>query len=215
MQYTCALACAFLALSLGVGPASGDTFDRPVTEIRIDDEGVYHAGFMYWYGTQTLFSQPAEFVVLGEVVRVAQIPRQSGLGAGTAHGRLRVDEVVVCPDSLRKDAERIRFLDADAFDGLAVGDTVLVFMVRYEGEYAIPSWAHADTPIGHRLHPTKDDPFCDDLRFVQLLKSGHAWDLAALSSDELRLWRCVDSDGLLGAFIEAKMIREANSRKRE
>ena len=214
VRIACTLACVPLVLLLGTWPASGETFDRPVTKISTDEEGVYRAGFMYWYGTQTLFAGPAEFVVLGQVIRMTQVPRLSELWAGTMRGQLRVDEVVVCPDSLMDQASGVRIIEADGFDGLAVGDTVLVFMVRYEGEYAIPNWAR-DTHVGYRLHHAKDELFCDDLQFVQLLRSGHAWDLGTLSFEELCLWRCVDSDGLLAAFIRARMMSEEESRVRE
>ncbi len=93
---------SLIILLLGSLPSYGDSFDRPVTTIKTDEEGIYHAGFMHWATIHSLFSLPAELVVLGEVESITQIQQQSSYIEGDKWiGRVRVDEVVVCPDSLR------------------------------------------------------------------------------------------------------------------
>ena len=162
---------------------------------------------MYWFTTQTPFLCPAEFAVLGEVVSIAGADRASGVSDNV---RLRVDDVVVCPESLVGGASRIRYLDTNAWcDACAVGDSILVFMTRYEGEYAIPNWRGTNTSLGYKLNAAGESRFCDDSRFLALVKSGEAWNLESLSSEEMRLWRCVDSEGLLEALIRAKEAVEA------
>jgi hypothetical protein len=187
---------------------SGEPFDRPVTTIHVDDQGLYVAGFMHWSSIQTLFRHPAEFVVVGEVVSISPSPHPSDLANGIMTSRLRIDEVVVCPYNLLEAASRIRYLETTGSGGLAIGDTVAVFMIRYEGTYAIPNWGGSNVPIGYKFRHAKNDPPCDNHSFVRLLASGHAWDLGSLSSEELRLWKCVDSEGLLEAVFDAKAAQE-------
>jgi len=187
---------------------SGESFDRPVTTIHVDEQGLYVAGFMRWSSIQTLFRHPAEFVVVGEVVSISPSLHPSDLANGIMTSRLRIDDVVVCPDNLLEAASRIRYLATTGTGGLAIGDTVVVFMIRYEGAYAIPNWRGSNVPIGYNFRHAKNDPSCDDHRFVRLLASGYAWNLGSLSSEELRLWRCVDSEGLLEAVIDAKAAQE-------
>ena len=194
----------YLSITLLLASTSAycQSFDRPVLTIRTDEEGVYFAGFMYWFTTQTPFLCPAEFAVLGEVVSITMADSASGVSDNI---RLRVDDLVVCPESLVDAASRIRYLDTYAWcDDCAVGDSILVFMTRYEGEYAIPNWRGTNTSLGYKLHAANESRFCDDIQFLELVKSGDAWNLESLNSDELRLWRCVDSEGLLEALIRAK-----------
>jgi hypothetical protein len=188
----------------------GESFDRPVATIRIDEDGVYHAGFMYWYGTQTPFLLPAEFAVVGHIESITESNR--GPVCDSSRVRIKVGEVVVCPSSLAGLASRIEYLETEAGGDLAVGDSVLVFMTRYEGQFAIPNWRGTNTSIGYKLN--QNQQFCDDDRFLALVRSGHAWDLETLTAEELRLWRCVDSEGLLEAFIRAKEESEEKHQTR-
>lgn len=197
-----------IVLLLCAHRAGGEPFDRSVTTIHVDDQGLYVAGSMHWSGIQTLFRHPAELVVVGEVVSIGPSLRPAELANGTMTSRLRIDDVVVCPDSLLEAASRIRYLETTGSVGLALGDTVAVFMIRYEGTYAIPNWRGSNVPIGYNFRHAKNDLPCDNHSFVGLLASGHAWDLSSLSSEELRLWKCVDSEGLLEAVIDAKAAQE-------
>jgi hypothetical protein len=201
-------ALILIVLLLCACQASGEPFDRPVTTIHVDEQGLYVAGFMHWSSLQTLFRHPAELVVVGEVVSIGPGRHPSDLASGTMTSRLRISDVVVCPDSLLEAASKIRYLATAGSGGLAIGDTVVVFMIRYEGTYAIPNWRGSNVSIGYDFRHAKNDPPCDNRSFVRLLASGHAWDLDSLSSEELRLWKCVDSEGLLEALIGAKSAQE-------
>jgi hypothetical protein len=98
---------------------------------------------------------------------------------------------------------------------MAVGDIVLVFMVTYEGAYAIPCWRGANSNIGHKFYQNMKYVSCDDYEFKNLIRSGHGWDLESLNSEELRLWQCVDPEGLLNAFIREKEILEGRAKARD
>ena len=111
---------------------------------------------------------------------------------------------MTCPDSLLETASKIRTLVSEGFQGLGVGDTVLVFMIPNDEAYCIPSWRGSNTRIGHKFSQQKKYENCDDYDFLHLIRSGHGWDFGSLSSDELGLWRCVDPEGLLDAFISEK-----------
>jgi hypothetical protein len=193
----------FLVIAL---PAGGQSFDRPVTTLEKNAAGVYHAPFMYWYTTVTPFLAEVEFIVLGEVVSVDHATDESG--PMDCRLRLGVREVLVCPAPLVGAANEIRYLETDTCEGVADGDSVLVFMTRYGGMFAIPNWRGTNTSIGYRMEAGADGRFCAGRRLAALFRSGHAWDLSALGSEDLRLWSCMDSEGLLEALIEAKEKEE-------
>jgi len=64
-----------------------------------------------------------------------------------------------------------------------------------------------NTPLGYNLNQGSG-PFCESRRLAELIKSGHAWDLEALTVAKLRLWRCIDSEGLLEALMQARELEE-------
>ncbi len=200
---------SFLFISLGASSANTQSFDRPVTTIQTNEEGVYQAAFMHWSTLHSLFGWPADFVVLGEVESIIQTQSPSYAIGDTWGGWLTVSEVVVCPDSLRDAAYKIKKVySSGGFSGMAVGDTVLTFMIPYEGACAIPCWRGANSYIGHNFHQQKKYVSCDDYGFLNVIRSDHGWDFGSLSAEELRLWRCVDPEGLLDAFIQEKFISE-------
>ncbi len=191
---------AIAALTLLADLAVGESFDRPVEEIRTTNEGEYNAGFMHWHA-RSLFPDPAEFVVLGEVLSVEAPVSVSDVRGEAVDGRLRVDRIVTCPDRLREDAARVRTLASDCFNDLEVGDRVLVFMVRYEGSYAIPRYWGANSTMGFRVPESKKIGFEGEEVFLDLLSSDRAWSLDLLTPDELRLWAEVDPHGVAFALI--------------
>ena len=196
-----------IALFMSAAVGFAGAYDGSAMPIRVNEDGVYYAGFMCWYATQTPFLLPPDLVVLGVVEDLTKppAPRQ----ADATRIRLRVDDVVVCPDSLIESVATIRYLETVAPVDAAVGDSILVFLTPYEGAFAIPSWTGTNTAIGHRLD--RSEPLCDEDAFLALLRSGRAWNLERLSGEELRLWRCVDSDGLLEALLRD---RESTSPRR-
>lgn len=179
-----------------------DRFDGPVGSIRVSADGVYRPGFMYWYAPAGLFLHPSEFVLRG-VVSSLTPPRDSTdmFGGSFWSGRLDVEAVVLCRGDLRLSASRIRTLTCDGFDGLTVGDTVLVFMIPYEGEYAVPRRLLTNSFLGYKLPDDRADGRFDPRSFIELLSRGDAWDLEALNPEELRLWARVDARGVAEALI--------------
>ncbi len=197
-----------MAFLVGAFPANGQRFDKPVTEIEVSEDGTYRAGFMYWYATQTPVLASVEFVILGKVVRVATSPTDS-TEAG-CRTRLEVVEILVCPVPLVGTASRIHYLETGTCAGLDAGDSVLVFMTQYENDFAIPNWQGTNTPIGYKLDSGATIPYCDNRDLIALIRSGHAWDVDSLSSEELRLWSCIDSEGILESLIRAKENEDCN-----
>ncbi len=191
-----------LVLPVVVSPVYGQSFDRPVTSVSTTGEDIYHAGFMEWAQVQHPFLAPVEFAILGEVVSTDL--REDETEVGDCAVRIMVHEILLCPHSLVRSASKIRYLVTGNCVGVSPGDFVLVFMVRYEGAFAIPNWCGTNIPIGHKLKDRNSGGYCGKDRIVELIRSGHAWELESLSSEELRLWKCIDSEGLLEALIQAK-----------
>ncbi len=208
-------------LFLGVHAGAGaDQWDDPVTSLQISLDGTYRAGFMYWAPRVGLF-EPAEFILLGTVSEVVA-PRDSThvsvggyFGDRYRSGRTTVTEVVRCPANLRAAAMRIRVLQCDGFDGLAVGDSVLIFLNPYEGAYAVPRRMGTNSLLGYKL-PERHDLGLFDLRaFLTLLAGETPWRVEHLTPDQLRLWTRVDPSGVAEALIrEREALQETKNRRK-
>lgn len=181
-------------------------YDRPVTSLQVSPDGVYRAGLMYWYAPAGLFLYPAELVLLGTVKHCE--PRHNNVDSlrGTSWGgELNVTRVVLCPSDLAGHAAEIRALECDGgFDGLAVGDTVVAFLVRYEGQYAVPARIGTNSGLGYKFPAGIDRGLFEPRQFVELLSQPTAWELAALTPDQLRLWAWVDPHGVAEALIRER-----------
>ena len=172
-----------------------------MTSLRVSPEGEYEPGFMYWYPPYGLFMYPTDFVLLGEVTHL-EPPRDASdmFGGASWSGRLEIKRVVLCPQNLVEQAAQIRTLVCRGFDGLTLGDRVLVFLVAYEGDYAVPVRQGTNSTLGYKLERHPGSCF-DPLRFVDLLSRGRAWNLRDLTADEMLLWKWVDPHGLENAVI--------------
>lgn len=183
------LALILFAWLMPLGGIAGDpeatAFDRQVESLEITSEGEYAPGFMFWYG-RGLFPfwawEVPELILLGEVTDVEEQQVESDIRGSTAHGHLRVLEIVRCPQRVHKQVERIRTLRSDALTGLEPGDRVLVCMVAYEGQYAIPSFFGTNCAVGHRVSSHHER------ELVALLAQDRGWRPGELTADELRLW---------------------------
>ena len=208
MKLAIAIASCVVLLS---GPAHAQ-FDRPVAALQISPDGVYRAGFMYWYGPDGLFLHPAEFVLLGTVkhVDLRQDDRNS-LAQTFWDGELNAIRVVRCPDSLASQAAEIRTLTCSGgFRELAVGDTVVAFLIRYEGQYAVPNWGRTNSSLGYKFTSGINNELSELEQFLELLSQPTAWDAASLTADQLRLWAWVDPYGVAEALIRVREWSERN-----
>jgi len=207
----------FISIVFIAGPDYGQSFDRPVTEIRVSDEGIYHAEFLYW-ATPTPWQWQPEFAIVGRVQSVDSVRTHSSELEYLI--KIFVDEVIICPPALKEAALKIKYLytqcccatiadnsktlgyrciESDDNCELTIGDSLLVSMERYEGAFAIRPSFGTNHWIGHKLHNGGEN--CNDNDFLSLIRSGRAWDFRALSPDEIKLWYCVhDSASVLSAM---------------
>jgi hypothetical protein len=158
---------------------------------------------MFWYAPAGLFLDPAELVLLGTVKHVElRHADMNSLRVTSWSGELNVTQVVRCPGNLASRAAEIRTLECDGgFDGLAVGDTVVAFLVRYEGVYAVPNRLDTNAGLGYKFPAGIDRGDFEPGQFVELLSQPTAWELATLTPDQLRLWASVDPYGVAEALI--------------
>lgn len=199
--------CAWIMLAgLLVLAGSGSTqTEDPVESITVSPDGTYRPGFMYWYTPAGLFLHPSDFVLLGVVSNLAPPPDPaSGLGRQFWSGQLDVKSVVACRADLLESASGIRTLECAGFDGLTVGDTVLAFMVPYEGAYAVPCRLSTSSLLGCNLTAHRASELFASQTFLELLSRGDAWDLGTLTAEELRLWAQVDPRGVAEALIRER-----------
>ena len=163
-------------------------WDRPVEHLEMSPEGDYRAGHMDWYGRglfPTFGNRPPELILLGEVIDSGYAEGKVDSGGVRVPGRIRVTQVVRCPARLRGEAEGIETLTSQALIDLREGERIFVWLVPYEGQYAIPVFRKGNCSVGFWLAPWDED---DEERFIALLGDEGAWVVDELSLAELRLW---------------------------
>ena len=185
-----------------------ESFDDPVTSIQVSKDGLFRPGFMYWYVPYGLFLYPSEFVLFGSVTDVTEEPEPeyaSDIRRGPIFsGHIQVKAVICCPPNLRESAERISGIECEGFDELEVGDNILVFMVPYEGAFAVPNRSGTNSRLGYRLPDSfEGGPFEPD-EFLDLLARGNTWDIGSLTPDQLRLWYWVDPRSVAEALVRER-----------
>lgn len=196
--------------------ALSDEVARPVTSIQVSRDGLYRPGFMYWYTPYGLFQRPSELVLLGAVTEIrASDDSSNAMRHSVTSGHLEIKDVILCPQHLREQVRQIRSLECEGFDGLAPGDTALVFMVPYEGQYAIPNRLGTNCSLGYKLPKRSPHDVFDPQDFVDLLGLGTAWDLDGLTPDQLRIWAWVDPHGVAEALILERESREDAAEERK
>lgn len=202
------LLIVLIIVSIMASSGLAERFDDPVTSIQVSNDGLFCPGFMYWYVPYGLFLNPSEFILLGSVTDITQKPGPTG--ASDIHrgpifsGHIQVSAVICCPRNLRESAERISSIECEGFDGLEVGDDILVFMVPYEGEYAVPNRSGTNSLLGYKLPDSFESGLFDMNEFLDLLAQGNAWDISSLTPDQLRLWSWVDPCGVAEVLIRER-----------
>ena len=199
-------------VSLAACPGSAERFNDPVSTIEVSKDGVFRPGFMYWYTPYGLILFPSEFVVLGSVTGVTHEPEATNsidnLRGPIVSGRIQVEAVICCPGNLHESAARINNIECDGFEGVEVGDKILVFMIPYEGQYAVPNRIGTNSHLGYILPKDFNSELFDPSEFLDLLAEGDAWDIGSLTPDQLRIWAQVDPGGVAEALIRELEIAE-------
>ena len=183
--------------------AAAETHNRPVEAITVDSNGTYHAGYLSWVGDRSLFFMggPApELILLGHVSGLQEETAIDEVHGSRVVGHLQVHEVINCPASLQGQAKRIKTLECGAFFGLAIGDTVLVFLSRYEGSYAVRPISGMNRVLGMCLS-CEDVPIRSSREFVDQIRKNFTTNVNSLSTEELMLWAEVDPWGIAMQFI--------------
>lgn len=195
-----------------------------ITELRIVD-GVYDAGLMTWYSPSLfpqcfiaklqfdddLFFIESEFsqlVLLGEVITLGLPTRQTQDNSMFTRGRLRVEQIIHCPREHTKMVSEIQIMESDGYEGLQLGDRIILFMIPYEGEYALPTWHCLNSRLGVRLPRPGQHEYFDETGFIKLIEAKLNVPLDSLSVAELRLWARADPCGVAEALIQRReMVR--------
>lgn len=202
----------FCIVSILACPGCAESFNDPVTSIEVSKDGLFSPGFMYWYSPYCLILSPSELVILGSVTEVTHEPEITdtidNLRGAVVSGHIQVKAVICCPPDLRKSAVRIKSIECDGFEGLEVGDNILVFMVPYEGHYAVPNRIGTNSHLGYILPEDHDGAFFDPGEFLDLLAGGNAWEITSLTPNQLRTWARVDPHGVAEALIRELEMAE-------
>ena len=123
---------------------------------------VYDAGYMYWYGPTLLEAAPWHMVLTGTVASVAA-PKQQWNGTFSG-GELDVENVIFRSPTKDMQSFAAKRLKSDGgFTGLSKGDKVLVFLIKYEGGYALPDYQGTSCRLGAKLE-SFDDPIIDAVK---------------------------------------------------
>lgn len=197
-----------------------------IGDLRIVD-GLYDVGLMTWYspclfpgvflarldlGEDVLYikGEDSRLVLIGEVVTIGLPTRQSSEDSTYTRGRLQVNRILHCPRQYSKQVAEIRVIESDGFEGLQLGDRLILFMVPYEGEYAIPTWSCLNSRIGVRLPGPGSSEYFDEPAFIKMIENKLYLPADSLSADELRLWAKVDPCGVAEALIQWRDLLEDN-----
>jgi hypothetical protein len=127
-----------------------------ITEIS-SPESILNAGFMYWYAPLLLDVQ-WDLVVTGTVVDLSidSSGRKLAYGKDFIVGKLKVQEILYRNLSLNKKRKSLGYISSNGFDGLKLGDKAIIFIIEYEGDYAIPSFSGTNCKIGYKLDSWQD-----------------------------------------------------------
>jgi hypothetical protein len=195
-----------------------------ITKLRVVD-GVYEAGLMTWYSphlfpgcfvAQIRFDdyqfnardESPMLVLLGEVITVGLPTRQSPGDSTYTRGRLRVEQILHCPRQYAQMVSEIQIIESDGFEELQLDDRLILFMVPYEGEYALPTWYCLNSRLGVRLPRPGGNGYFDETGFIQLVSTRLNAPLDSLSADELRIWARADPCGVAEALIQRREMLE-------
>ena len=135
------------------------TSDNTVTSpkpSRVHNDEV-HVGFMYWALPTPVLCNEWQLVIGGSVLETHQ---ENGYGAHSqpfTRGTLNVDRVFLnLPTRNDVVSTSVRRVKADVFDGLNVGDKVIVFVSEYDGGYGIVEVPDSNCKMGIKVNRWND-----------------------------------------------------------
>lgn len=145
----------------------------------------FRAGFMYWYGPR-LLQERWGLAVMGTVFEVEDTKHD--LTGKTRKGKIRIHQLVYGKRIKNNDEFCFKNLVCNnGFDHLNNGDNVIVFMVKYEGNWAIPDFNDSDIRIGIKIQTFQDDIVQAVKRFIE---SG------IIEKNDYKIWQKIDPIGL-------------------
>lgn len=120
-----------------------------------DHTSVYDPGYMYWYGPSLLEAGPWSAVVTGTVNSVAKaVEDKRGTLIG---GEIEIKEVIFSLPTKDIKSFSVNTIKCNGgFSGLSKGDNVMVFLIEYEGAYAIPEYQGSSCNLGIKLKSFND-----------------------------------------------------------
>ncbi|MCE5276764.1 MAG: hypothetical protein ABFD92_06795 [Planctomycetaceae bacterium] len=182
----------------------------------IPEQQCYNAGYMYWYTPSPLSANTAA-VLLGTVSSVQPCgthPSSLKLNdytfrieklfyADTAVG----DSQQRVPDSEQAKLMAASVLKCPAADSLSIGDRVVVFLIPYEGGYAVPRFGGTNCTLGIKIRR-------DDHLLIRLLQAeADAPDKSRLRvrDSHLEEWRDYDPEGACWYAEQEKYLKQATA----
>lgn len=116
---------------------------------------VYDAGYIYWYGPTLLEASPWSAVISGNINSVDPAVKDE---KGTFYGgEIEIKSVIFSSPTKDVKAFSSNVLKCNGgFSGLSKGDKVLVFLIEYEGDHAIPEYQGSSCNLGVKLKSFND-----------------------------------------------------------
>jgi hypothetical protein len=195
----------FLCVACGKAPSTGrssvtsNNADTSPTSSRVHDAEV-HVGFMYWALPTPVLCKEWQLVVGGTVL---ETHHEKGYGAHAepfTSGTMTVDKLFLNLPT-RKDvvSASAKSFKADVFDGLSIGDKVIVFVSEYDGGYGIIEVPDSNCKIGIKVKGW-DDPIVSAVE--KMIANGETVNNMRARRDMLEdhayadLWRPYSSKGI-------------------
>lgn len=105
---------------------------------------------MNWV-SQTVLTGGRWAVVLAGTVTETHKERDPFYGGDVVSGTLKINKVLLQRGTRDKIFKSASFMTSRGFDGLEVGDKILVFVVEYDGGYGIPNYHGSGSKLGIKV----------------------------------------------------------------
>lgn len=172
----------------------------PLLSCYSHTDNIHRAGFMYWYDPTPLQADWS-LVVSGTVLSLQKIagPQQTTATAG----QIKIHRILYTPPLSKAPQFNADILEIDGgFEQLNIGDKLLVFLVEYENDHAMPDYRHTPTHLGFRL----DSFSAPIVTAVQAyLRDGK------ISDRDQKIWRKYDPRGLNHYLEKAAVMQQIES----
>ena len=164
-------------------------------------------GHMYWTSGNFYINKP-ELIIVGVVEEVSKVIKSNDPHFPDDYpGVLRITKVLYKSQNADTLYKNQKFLRSNIFSSVYVGDTVVIFMIIYEGDFAIPNNLGNNSSLGYCINnDVKVGLRVKD--FINAFNYNNIWDVQNYNSDQIMFWTEFDPDSFLWRLQIAKAVEE-------